>query len=159
MEQLIFFGIIIAFSIAESIARSRRAKAQKEAGEGAEPERFEWAQTLPSEAELPTYDDDPSYDDRTRSQTAQPERPEGGESAADVWAEIAGLASGTKQKTGGAARPSPQSPPLPSPSEAERQRDRISRARPAPVARPSRSEEARTLEAVRAEAARKKKVT
>ncbi|MEM7417834.1 MAG: hypothetical protein AAF389_20260 [Gemmatimonadota bacterium] len=64
MDQLLFFGFIIFISILESIARSRRAKKQKEQGEvrGEDPRyEFEWAQKSPDD--LPTYDADPSYDD------------------------------------------------------------------------------------------------
>ena len=63
MEELIFFGVIIFFSILESIARSRKAKERAESGE-AEPAQFEWAQETPTwDDEIPTYDDDGSYDD------------------------------------------------------------------------------------------------
>ena len=120
MEELIFFAVIIFFSILESIARSRKAKQQSEQGPPttAEPERFEWAQTPPWEREVPeqefetrpreleqtswdddlaTYDEDPSYDDRiVRDEAASREegRPATADTAADIWAEIAGLAAG-----------------------------------------------------------------
>lgn len=68
MEELIFFAVIIFFSIIESIARSRKGKkgggriedapsSDRETGEW----EFEWAQKSPDE--LPTYDQEPSYDD------------------------------------------------------------------------------------------------
>ena len=71
MEELIFFAVIIFFSILESIARSRKGKAGGEA-DGPLPDPVEWETRLPDlepgrssgggdEAEA--YDDDPSYDD------------------------------------------------------------------------------------------------
>lgn len=129
MGQLLFFAIIILLSIAESVARSRKAKARRESGQAAEPERFEWAQTPPWEAELPTYDAEPSYDDdasressrspadpRTaRREAPPPSRP--GKAAEDIWAEIAGLATGEQERARGEPRPAPRtSPPLPAPA-------------------------------------------
>jgi hypothetical protein len=53
VDQLIFFAIIIFLSILESIARSRKAKRQQSGEQPGPsvPERFEWAQTPPGEAE------------------------------------------------------------------------------------------------------------
>jgi len=130
VEELIFFAVIIFFSILESVARSKRAKARKESGQ-AEPEQFEWAQTPPWERELPSYDQDPSYDDRIRG--AEPrrsgaptsdvrgEREEygpktGAERAAELLAELAGLSGPDAGRRRPEARPIPaphQSPPLP----------------------------------------------
>ncbi|MCH1571407.1 MAG: hypothetical protein L7S64_08690 [Longimicrobiales bacterium] len=89
MEELIFFAVIIFFSIIESIARSRK---QKKGGGTIEESptadqdpaewEFEWAPESP--AELPTYDQDPSYDEQpsyddraTRSGTVPPPAPRG----------------------------------------------------------------------------------
>jgi len=89
MEELIFFAVIIFFSIIESVARSRKAK---KGGGGVEDVpsgdrrpsewEFEWAET--SSSDLPTYDDDPSYDDQpsyddvaTRSGSTPPPAPRG----------------------------------------------------------------------------------
>ncbi|MDX1493166.1 MAG: hypothetical protein R3253_03760 [Longimicrobiales bacterium] len=91
MEELIFFAIIIFFSILESIARSRKSKKGEgdEDGGGILPDPREWearfpdmesersrAERSPTRAEgsgsrgtkprgedLATYDEDPSYDD------------------------------------------------------------------------------------------------
>lgn len=77
MEELIFFAVIIFFTILESIARSRKAKqgGEVEEGGGAPPE---WEAELPdlglptpgrtSDDDVPTYDEDPSYDDITARQ-------------------------------------------------------------------------------------------
>ncbi|MDE3001952.1 MAG: hypothetical protein OXU33_06935 [Gemmatimonadota bacterium] len=86
MEELIFFAVIIFFSIIESIARSRKAKSgggpveEVPTGDRTPGEwEFEWEQTSP--ADLPTYDDDPSYDDEaTRSGSPPPPAPRGIES-------------------------------------------------------------------------------
>ena len=56
--ELIFFAVIIFFSVIDSIARSR--KKQQQAAMTAQPEtQAEWQ----LEPEHPTYDADPSYDD------------------------------------------------------------------------------------------------
>lgn len=83
MEELIFFAVIIFFSIIESIARSRKQKQgggriEDDSLEGGGPEEWEaeWADESP--AELPTYDADPSYDEEaTRSGTQPPPAPRG----------------------------------------------------------------------------------
>ncbi|MGB1658010.1 MAG: hypothetical protein ACPHO4_11735 [Longimicrobiales bacterium] len=83
MEQLIFFAVIIFFSIIESIARSRKRKQgggriEDDSMErsGSEEWESEWAQE--SAADLPTYDEEPSYDDEaTRSGTQPPPAPRG----------------------------------------------------------------------------------
>jgi len=106
MEELIFFAIIIFFSIIDSVARSRK---KKRAGSPLPAPRApqEW------EPEEPTYDSGPSYDELEveDSQPAplpsytQPYDSTGtsrGTSAdssqgmipADIWEEIAGLAMG-----------------------------------------------------------------
>ena len=138
MEELIFFGVIIFFSILESIARSRRARRGEEAGgELPElPDPGEWEPELP---ELPTYDAEPSYDERA---TAKPERHRPASETmlpADLLEELAGLTKRGQEmgRTVEMPRPSPPSPepqgttietyrgaPLPA-SRAER--------RPAPV--------------------------
>jgi len=68
MEQLIFFAVIVFFSIIESVARKRKAEKAGESTGGVPPEltdelerRFSWAQQ-PVE-DLPTFDSDPSYDE------------------------------------------------------------------------------------------------
>lgn len=130
MDELIFFGIIIFFSIIESIARSRKAKRRKEEGEedGADPgHEFEWAQGSP--ADLPTYDSAPSYDDQPSYDDAVEDAPvhRGGSPRdsgrpssetllpGDLLAELTGLA-GRMEKEREKARTislPKQSPPLP----------------------------------------------
>lgn len=70
MEELLFFAVIIFFSIIESIARSRKAKRQQ-SGEGmpdlplppeVEPD-WRDEHVGPMRDNLPTYDEEPSYDD------------------------------------------------------------------------------------------------
>lgn len=86
MEELIFFAVIIFFSIIESIARSRKQRKgggtiEESPTEDQDPAEweFEWAPESP--AELPTYDQEPSYDDLvTRSGTVPPPAPRGVES-------------------------------------------------------------------------------
>ena len=73
MEELIFFAVIIFFSIVESIARSRKAKQ----GGGTQPEAEFPApgpetRRSPQAEPIPTYDDDPSYDDAVRAGAEQP---------------------------------------------------------------------------------------
>lgn len=161
MDELIFFAVIIFFSIVESIARSRKAK-RKQAEGGGEPDPtgmdFEWAQNEP---ELPTYDSEPSYDDLPSydDQIEQDEvrRAYGGEDdragaksssetllPGDLLAQLAGMAGkleAEREKARTIALPK-QSPPLPTqePEEHERQvRDRAGRGEQAAGARGDRS--------------------
>ncbi|MDE0899368.1 MAG: hypothetical protein OSA81_10150 [Longimicrobiales bacterium] len=67
MEELIFFAVIIFFSIAESIARKKKAGRTEGSGGASRPDpsepleqQFEWTNNPP---DLPTYDEDPSYDE------------------------------------------------------------------------------------------------
>ena len=86
MGEFIFFAVIIFFSIIESIARRRKAKKgggpveEVPTGDRTPGEwEFEWEQASP--ADLPTYDDDLSYDDEaTRSGSAPMPAPRGIES-------------------------------------------------------------------------------
>lgn len=149
MDQLIFFGVIIFFSILESIARSRRAKRQKEQGEAPPADdryEFEWAQKSPEE--LPTYDDDPSYDDQPSYDDLaieQPRQPSRGAATrpgeekpstetvlpGNLFEELAALADqleAEKQKARTIRLPK-QSPPIPAPEP----------SRPAPAPRPTPS--------------------
>ncbi|MGD2044725.1 MAG: hypothetical protein PVJ80_07680 [Gemmatimonadota bacterium] len=137
MEQLIFFAIIIVFSIIDSIARSKKKRQQQTGGSGQDtssvPDERDWKD------ELPTYDEEPSYDDTYEVETTQQKRetlppytgPYGsretakkespgsseGMVPADIWEEIAGLARGRTP-----ARRSAPKPPEPietTPAEAE----------------------------------------
>jgi hypothetical protein len=128
MDALIFFAVIIFFSIIESISRSRKAQRKIQGEEPADPELFPWAQTPPGEAALTTYDEDRSYDDaekgaddaRERVISGRPEpAPDGAgltgaEVAADIWAEIKRLGMSTiEERTPQAPAVPGQSPALP----------------------------------------------
>lgn len=66
MEELIFFAIIIIFSIIESIARSRKKKSPEDIGAegGRLPDPGGWEAEPPElGTEVATYDDEPSYDE------------------------------------------------------------------------------------------------
>jgi hypothetical protein len=120
MDELIFFAVIIFFSIVESIARSRKAKQGEgnpgdDVPEGLEPEfRVE---TLP---ELPTYDRDPSYDDEVEAERPRPvvrrplegPRRAGGGSAAPSSSEVLLPGDLLQELERLAGRPRPR-PPLP----------------------------------------------
>lgn len=99
MEELIFFGIIILFSIIDSIARTRKKRRQGTLPQPA-PDEPEW------EDDVSAYDSVPSYEDIDRpAEHTQPYRSKAGRSSAgaqssegmipaDIWGEIAGLARG-----------------------------------------------------------------
>ena len=108
MEELIFFAIIIFFSIIDSIARTRKKRQAERTGQtGRMPE--EWDEP----DELPTYDDVPSYDDPYEMAPYEARTPSGGSAPtssegmipSDIWEEIAGLARGRL--------PEPEPEPLP----------------------------------------------
>ncbi|MDX1647037.1 MAG: hypothetical protein R3304_07825 [Longimicrobiales bacterium] len=133
MEELIFFAVIIFFSILESIARSRRAKrrGETEEDESTRPREREWEARLPDMEpprpepggergeRLSTYDDDPSYDEmatrdrrRPSSETMLP---------GDLLEQLEGLARGrTSQRAETGAE---------SPSEEARRRRELRRRR------------------------------
>jgi hypothetical protein len=150
MEQLIFFAVLIVFSILESIAKSRR---QKKSGPPLpepppEPEsEYQWPPPRrdpaghPRTSVPPSYDEDASFDsrlpaDEARSleaqtsydQTAASEqerrrRDASSESMipADIWEEIAGLAREAKvELPAPAPRPRPGQLPRPQPSQPRR---------------------------------------
>ena len=124
MEQLIFFGIIILFSIIESVARSRKRKGgpqapqlppewqwEPEKTEVPDRQRYDAEPTFdaePSVEERPSFDAEPSFDDvvstrrpRPTEHVEPPKRPQrtpatSSESMipADIWEEIAGLGRG-----------------------------------------------------------------
>jgi hypothetical protein len=151
MDNLIFFAVIIAFSILDSILRKKK-KGQKGADGLPVPEAQEWGPTEVEEY-LPTYDEEPSYDDEHRvtgleatQQHAAPTAPspERGQAAApsrelgipkDIWEEIAALAGG-RLPIEHAPEP-PSSPPAlvapqpVDPREVERTQRRAPRAMPA----------------------------
>lgn len=84
MEELIFFAVIIFFSILESIARSRKAKkgggiedeAPTRTGQWDEPSASERSESGRRHAgdDLPTYDQEPSYDDLATGSAGRKDR-------------------------------------------------------------------------------------
>ena len=141
MDGLIFFAVIIFFSIIESISRSRKAQRKREGETPAEPELFEWAKTPRPRADLPTYDEDHSYDEPQEEDDDEPQEPApgrvgmtGAEVAADIWAEIRALGLGAVEES---TTPTPsiprQSPPLPVPAPRP---EAVRMPRPAPLPRP-----------------------
>ena len=100
MDELIFFGVIIAFSILDSILRGKK-KRQKGSDGLPVPEAQEW-EPAEVEAYLPTYDEEPSYDDEQRVsglealQQHAESTPPSPEVAIprDIWEEITALAGG-----------------------------------------------------------------
>jgi hypothetical protein len=144
-EEFIFFAVIIFFSIIESISRSRKARQQGQPGESSElPSPEEWREDFPT-TDLPTYDDEPSYEEpaaieereraraayrtekqRTASQTLLP---------SDLFEELAGLAGRLEQehvkaRTLDLPKQSPPVP-LPEPERVHHAPDRSRRPEPA----------------------------
>jgi hypothetical protein len=112
MEQLVLVLIILGFSILEAVSR-RRKQGQGGAETEAPPVPGQWEQEARPEARprpLPSYDDDPSFDDaveghaRTRTEEDFHVRVGDGTTRAprssedliprDIWEEIAALARG-----------------------------------------------------------------
>jgi hypothetical protein len=122
MEELIFFAVIIVFSIIESMARSRQKKRTPQVPQTPaewqwEPEKEETPDRVTYEAESgfdeepaveerPTFDAEPSFDDvvstrRSRDDVQPPQRARRAPATssesminADLWEEIAGLGRG-----------------------------------------------------------------
>lgn len=136
MEELIFFAVIVFFSIIESIARSRKAKRSGQAPDDGLPElplppeiEPDWrSQPVPKRANLPSYDQDPSYDDAVdagaRGRSARPELPGGGHDGATrpssetmlpggLFEELAELAGQLERAKAKPIKLPKQSPPLP----------------------------------------------
>lgn len=149
-EELIFFAVIILFSIIESIARSRKKKGGgiEHAPPPSDRDRkeydFEWAQTPVDE--LPTYDDDPSYDDQPSYDDAHEEPTPAPRSLSKSSAEtllpsdlLSELATVLQESTAQTVRVPKQSPPLPKPDPVESRTSSLPtrRAETRPV--PSRS--------------------
>ena len=141
MDGLIFFAVIIFFSIIESISRSRKAQQKREGETPAEPELFEWAQTPRPQADLPTYDEDHSYEDAEEADDDEPQEPApgrvgmtGAEVAADIWAEIRALGLSALEERTAHTPPIPrESPPLPVPAPRP---ESVRTPRAAPLPRP-----------------------
>jgi len=118
MEELIFFAVIIFFSIIDSIARSRKKKQQAEGQtpapqlpEGWEPEEEFEPYSAPSYEDSAEDEEDeaeeplPRYT-RPNSSTRERESPSTSQGMIpkDIWQEIAGLATG---RTSAPSRPAP----------------------------------------------------
>jgi hypothetical protein len=125
MEELIFFAVIIFFSVIDSIARSRKKKQQAEGqmqapqipdGWEPEPEEELEAYSAPSyedfeeDEEVEAEEPLPSYT-RPGSSTQERREPSSSEGmiATDIWQEIAGLATG---RTSAPTRPAPPPEPV-----------------------------------------------
>ena len=105
MDELIFFAVIIFFSVVESIARSRKKKKAGAEAPGESlpglPDPSEWEPKRPEpRVELPTYDDDPSYDDRYQPRSREGRSREGRSRAGHA------PATPPTRQDGGATRPS-----------------------------------------------------
>jgi hypothetical protein len=185
VEELIFFAVLIFFSIIESIARSRKQskgggtlpelpedvaremETQWEAEQGEQAGHRPRGRPRPATSEVPTYDDDVSFDARTageeegRSFDARPSEDEptfdevasteternkraaSSESMipADIWEEIAGLAREAKvELPAPRPKPRPRLPPLQKKPRLPQERPEVpGPARPAPRPSPVRS--------------------
>jgi hypothetical protein len=152
MEQLIFFAVIIVLSIIESVARSRKQRKggplpeiptdwEKEQAEQRRPRRT--TQKLPRPMEVPSYDEDASFDARASSErersfdeaaTSEEERRKRSASSesmipADIWEEIAGLAREAKVEVP-KPKPRPEQRPMPRPGPTPQRPQRKSQGEP-----------------------------
>jgi len=107
MEELIFFAIIIFFSVIDSIARSRKKNRQQGGSLPApgEPGQWEWEEKE-DEEEPYSYEAEASYEAPPNA----PNKPAPGKSSegmipGDIWEEIAGLARG---RVPAPSRPAPR---------------------------------------------------
>ena len=132
MEELIFFAVIIFFSIIESIARKRKqGSGQPQIPEEWVPEeprpewqperqRQEWRSERPRETSTATYDTDASYDEVEVDEAADSrEATRSGSEAmipTDLWEEIAGLARSRMRDLETRSEPSRPEPPPPLPT-------------------------------------------
>src|SRR5688500_2159659 len=118
MEELIFFAVLIFFSIIESIARSRKQRrggGQLPGIPGEAPPEWDVERAgrptprpapgpRPRMSEVPSYDDDgsfdaePSFDEVASSEEERRKRAASSESMipADIWEEITGIAREAK---------------------------------------------------------------
>lgn len=124
MAELIFFAVIILFSILESVARQRKQR-EAERGEGEEDDDVR--------AEVPRRDRDVhGREERTSEEPSETMIP------ADIWEEIAGLGTTREEEPEPdpvpEGRPAPQRPePAPQPVPAPRPEPRPSPASPTPI--------------------------
>ena len=106
MEQLVFVGIIVAFSILDAVLRGKKKGAEGSDGLPVPPPKEEWAEA-DWEGDEPTYDadapndDGPSYDDGATQEDRVPReipvrsgpQPSGSMPAKQLWEEIAELSA------------------------------------------------------------------
>jgi translation initiation factor IF-2 len=154
MEELIFFGLIIFFSIIESIARSRK---QKQGGQLPEvPPDWEQpraesrprpkARPRPQPTEIPSYDADPSFDsepleardshdDAKSREAVERARARSSESMipSEVWDEIAGMAREPARQEPSYTPPAPK--PRNAPAPHPKRPPIPQRPKPAPTSR------------------------
>jgi hypothetical protein len=116
MEELIFFGVIIFFSIIESIARSRKKRAR---GPVQIPKEWEEEEQQGWQPEpTPTYDEEPSYDELSTREASSRGSGSEGMVPSEVWEEIVGLAQGRMRQL--ERKPEPPAVPRPAPSSVTR---------------------------------------
>ncbi len=137
MEQLIFFGLIILFSIIESVARSRKQKGGGQLPEippeweepPTRPEPRPRARPRPHSPEIPSYDSDPSfdaepsletrgsYDDAKSREALEKGRSRSSESMipAEIWDEISGMTREPARQEPTYTPPQPRQAPVPRP--------------------------------------------
>ncbi len=132
MEQLIFFGVIILFTILESSARTKRAKRRAEEQAGAEdhpPLQAEWEEQA-FDARFSTYDAEPadeddgipgeplprytrpyeSHDESDEYAAAEQETSQGVAPPRGLFAELAGLAARLEEASRQASQQSSRIP-------------------------------------------------
>ena len=127
MEQLIFVGIILLFSMLEAVARKKRDETPVPPPEEAEPRpQARVPQPRAPQApgpRTPSYDEDPSFDDAVGA-GSRPKAPTSSEGLipADVWDEIQRMARGEAPgtRTQPPARPAPPPAPRPTPRSTPR---------------------------------------
>lgn len=150
MEQLIFVGVLLLFSILEAVAR--KGKAGQGEGDFPLPDLPQEPRPRPAprprsaqDPRLPTYDEDPSFDDAAegdggvRAEYTRPygtvprEEREAGSSEglipADVWEEIQALARGDLPRSAEAPEKAPRKP---RPAPTRRPPATAPRSRPTP---------------------------
>ncbi|GMV04228.1 MAG: hypothetical protein AMXMBFR53_05090 [Gemmatimonadota bacterium] len=126
MEQLIFVGIIVLFSILEAVARKGKERQggggdlpvpEEEARPAPRPRSAPETRSRPAPASSgpPAYDHDASYDDKVEGRPTRPRPTSEGLIPAEVWDEIQRMARGEAP----VEAPPPPPPPRPRPPPAK----------------------------------------